>query len=220
MSFIKEYKNVIPRDLCESIIETLEEKCVMKPGELLGGVNTKIKKTSDFIITQDIINKNKHWLDVSDNISKIILEYVDKYIFEHIGTEIFRTNDKFKLLNYLGSPFLKGVYVSGPIFQKYNPGDYFKPHSDDNIGHNRRLIAVIIYLNDVKKEDGGSTRFYNGREIQPEVGKIAFFPATWNYLHQGTELKNGVKYIISSFIYSTEYKHFLNLNKSVQNNSQ
>jgi len=47
------------------------------------------------------------------------------------------------------------------------------------------------------------------------VGKIAFFPATWNYIHQGTELKNGVKYIISSFIYSTEYEHFLKLNKSV-----
>lgn len=215
MSFIKEYKNVLPRDLCESIIQTLEEKCDMKPGELSGGVNTKLKKTSDFIITPDIINKNKYWGDVGDNISKIILEYLNKYILEHIGTEIFRTNDKFKLLHYLGDTFSKGVYVGGPIFQKYKPGDYFKPHSDDIIGQNRRLIAVIIYLNDVKKDDGGSTRFYNGREIQPEVGKIAFFPATWNYIHQGTELKNGVKYIISSFIYSTEYEHFLKLNKSV-----
>jgi hypothetical protein len=85
------------------------------------------------------------------------------------------------------------------MIQKYTPGGYFKPHVDDLPDGPRRMVAGIIYLNDVDVRNGGSTRFYNGREIQPEMGKIVLFPSTWTYLHQGTELKNGLKYIITTF---------------------
>jgi hypothetical protein len=211
MSFIKEYKDAVPHDVCESVIRMLEENCDMKPGRLLSGVNPKIKKSLDFKLTQDIINNNRCWHDIDRNITKIIRNYLNKYLYDHVGAEIFRTTDKFRLSEYLGPCFKDGVYLGGLQFQKYIPGYYFKPHTDDTISDLRPLIAVIVYLNDVKKSDGGSTRFYNGREVQPETGKIVFFPSTWNYLHQGTELKNGTKYIITSFIYSVEYDKFIKL---------
>lgn len=213
MSFIKEYRNAIPPDLCENIIKKLEEENVMQSGKVNNGkLNDATKKTYDFCLgynhNHDKIDA-KYWETTNKTIESFIGEYLNKYIYEYIGPEIFRTDDKERLISYLGYNFYPGLLTTKYIYQKYTPGCYFRPHTDDIIGEQKRVIAIIIYLNDVDPKNGGSTRFYNGREVQPETGKILFFPSTWNYLHQGSEIKNGVKYIISSFACSIEYENFL-----------
>merc|ERR1712187_435919 len=55
-------------------------------------------------------------------------------------------------------------------------------------GGGQRLVQCLVYLNDVPKKDGGSTKFHhetlNGLEVQPKKGSaLVFFPA----FEDGTE---------------------------------
>ena len=201
MAFIKEYKNVLSKSLCDEIIQKFEEDEDRRPGELGGNnVNLNFKKTTDVTLSRKKIEKDKHWQTLETKINNCIGIYVKKYLYEHVGGEILgrKLTDK-NFVNSLGIHFKDGVIISRLLIQKYTPGGYFKPHSDDS-PYVKNLLAIIIYLNDVNSNiDGGSTRFYNGREIKPETGKMLIFPSTWTYIHQGTELKRGVKYIISTF---------------------
>lgn len=202
MAFIKEYENAIPKSLCASIIKKLENDEEMKPGETGEGVNTCIKNTSDFSINDKVMKSDEFWKVTEKILYQTIQRYLEKYIFEHIGPGVFNLKNPHTIYSILQHVFNENMIYTEFQIQKYTPGCYFKPHIDDTLKPCRRMVAVIIYLNDVDPSDGGSTRFYNGREVTPEAGKLLFFPSTWTYLHQGTELKKGVKYIITSFFCS------------------
>ena len=91
-------------------------------------------------------------------------------------------------------------------FLKYLPGEYFKPHEDgyyirpDN--SEISYITVQIYLNDLKEEDGGATTFikdtynkiYQDYSVIPKVGRVLLFEHELE--HEGSILKNGLKYCI------------------------
>jgi len=98
---------------------------------------------------------------------------------------------------------------------KYEPGDFYKSHYDNccfreckqNI--NKRIRTVIVYLtNDF---EGGETQFENlNMSFKPNVGDAVVFD-TYNLfgrcstraLHQGLEVKNGVKYICNFWFRSS-----------------
>jgi hypothetical protein len=200
MSFIKEYKNVIPPLLCSFIIDKLEEEQLMGEGRLGDGrVDHNIKKCFDYKISDEIVQNSEFWKETNTFLMDLFAKYMQKYLLEYVGPEIFQLKSIEQTKQRLNSVFHGDLKISGMQIQKYIPGCYFKPHVDDIPLGPRRMVAGILYLNDVDVKDGGSTRFYNGREIQPEIGKIVLFPSTWTYLHQGTELKNGLKYIITTF---------------------
>mgnify|MGYP003310952385 CR=1 FL=1 len=57
-----------------------------------------------------------------------------------------------------------------------------------------------VYLNDVKKEDGGSTDFdYYKIKVNPERGKTLIWPAEWTHAHKGNIINSGSKYIITKW---------------------
>mgnify|MGYP001174229158 FL=1 len=204
MAYIKEYINAIPETLCKEIISKFEVDTDKHTGKCGDRVNLLHKKTTDLMVTQEKIENDEQWANIETKITDKIGKYLEKYIFEHIAGEIFNKKGKDdcrEITKILGLEFKGGLRMNGYKIQKYVPGGYFHPHSDDT-PYTKRLIAVLIYLNDVNSEDGGSTRFYNGRDIKPEIGKIVFFPSTWSYVHEGTELKRGVKYVISNFVES------------------
>jgi hypothetical protein len=98
-----------------------------------------------------------------------------------------------------GIGYLDPGFVSHPQIQRTDKGGHFDWHSDysDPI----RWLAVIIYLNDIDEENGGSTEFNSGRKVQPERGKVIIFPVTYLHLHKGNTILNGPsKYIITTFI--------------------
>merc|ERR1712194_243522 len=95
---------------------------------------------------------------------------------------------------------------------KYLPGDRFQGHCDTAYSpeHNQDLsmFTVNVYLNDV--EDGGSTRFYFGKDavkekepnfsVAPKAGLCLLFrqPPGQEYYHDGEQLGSGLKYLIRS----------------------
>ena len=102
-----------------------------------------------------------------------------------------------------GIRYLDMGYPTIPQIQRTDKGGHFDWHSDyiDPI----RWLAVILYLNDIDEENGGSTEFNSGRKVQPERGKVIIFPVTHLHLHKGNTILNGPsKYIITIFIVNSD----------------
>jgi len=87
--------------------------------------------------------------------------------------------------------------------KRYNKGDSFRPHVDvGDLNSSRRFLAFLFYLNDDFK--GGGTQFstpidfYYNRPLQ---GNCLMFPPTWQYPHEGMEITEGTKYIMSTYLH-------------------
>ena len=112
------------------------------------GVNEKIKKTTDIIISPTNLKDPKYFL-FNDYFKKLYECFVDyKKQYEFINT------------------FLKKAHIGNFNIQKYSSGDHFSQlHSErTGISNLHRIFAWMTYLNDV--EDGGTTDFdYYGIKI-------------------------------------------------------
>ena len=179
---IFEMRNVFTSEQCQLFIDYHEQSPNKLAGALLGGVH-KVKKSTDVRI--DIYDK--HGLDLiqiyKDGIQKVSTEYT-----KHLND----INKDGRL-----SSLMVGD-LSGPQIQRTSKGGFFHWHSDYN---KERMLAIIIYLNDIDEENGGSTEFNSGRKVQPETGKVLVFPTSQLHLHRGnTILNEHSKYIISAFV--------------------
>jgi prolyl 4-hydroxylase len=116
-----------------------------------------------------------------------------------------------RISEYLNIPLEKGECLQG---QLYEVGQYFKPHHDyfhDGISYDynclssgNRTNTLIIYLND--NIDGGETNFpVLEKKIIPRTGKAVSWKNMQDgrgipeSIHEGCEVKNGKKYIITSW---------------------
>eukprot|EP01062_Namystynia_karyoxenos_P054596 TRINITY_DN4503_c0_g1_i1.p2 TRINITY_DN4503_c0_g1~~TRINITY_DN4503_c0_g1_i1.p2 ORF type:complete len:279 (+),score=88.96 TRINITY_DN4503_c0_g1_i1:84-839(+) len=92
---------------------------------------------------------------------------------------------------------------------KYSPGDQFDKHCDTSFwregpggAEEQSMYTVNVYLSG--GHDGGCTRFYESREgdvtvaVPPEPGVAVLFrqPPGANYLHDGEQLRSGIKYLL------------------------
>jgi collagen type III alpha len=83
-------------------------------------------------------------------------------------------------------------------------------------GGGQRLAQCLVYLNDVPKEDGGSTKFYhpsvNGLAVQPKKGSaLVFFPAfddateDARMMHAGeTYFGDGAKWTAGTWLHESD----------------
>jgi Rps23 Pro-64 3,4-dihydroxylase Tpa1-like proline 4-hydroxylase len=189
MEYVYVVKNVVPRDLCEKIIEKFERDPNKNKGKLAyDNINYDLKKTIDLQYDHE---NDPEWKSINGKLEEYLqtafYEYT-KYLYEKVTPNLVFDN----LIRI-------ETVRTGFQIQKYNVGDYFDWHIDD-LKEKKRLMAYIIYFNTLKKEDGGYTEFFNSKKIQPVAGNILFFPATWTYPHRGAPLKDKVKYIATGFI--------------------
>jgi len=190
MEYIYEAHNIVPRALCEEIIEKFEndpDKSAggIGVGKIGGKVIEKFKKTIDLKVYT-----KPEWKMINDQIEIHLVSGIKKY-FEYLFHNAFHGDDH----NILEKMFGDNIAITNFQVQRYKVGDYIRWHVDDKPG-DKRLLAFIIYFND--NESG--TEFINGKNIKPECGKILFFPSTWTYPHRGQEVEKGVKYIMTGFI--------------------
>ena len=198
MSLIQEIRNVIPSDICKEIINRFEQSDEKFKGETTNGVDLEIKKSTDLKIS----TVNKPWSKIDTYVSEKMMDMVIKYI-KHLSSNVYKFSDNNKFFNVFGDYFGRDLTMSGLQIQKYEPGDYFKPHIDSGGITDTRLLALILYLNTLDENQGGETWFYNHQKIRPEEGKLLIFPCTWTYLHEGKQINKGYKYIITCFIHTT-----------------
>lgn len=117
---------------------------------------------------------------------------------------------KKRISKRLGFNLDQGEAIQG---QLYEPGQYFKAHNDffqgdSYINHclasGNRIHTFMVYLN--IPEEGGETDFPEFKlKVKPKIGKAISWPNMQGnktlpeMLHEGTEVKKGKKYIITSW---------------------
>ena len=179
---IFENKDVFTHEFCSKVIEKFEQSPNKTIGETSHGRRLETKQTLDLNMCKDYTNE--FYIK--------IYEQIDKYL-EHVKK--IDHNDELRRI-------IKSSIISIPRISKTTKGGYYDWHSDFDPFEKsvNRVLAIIVYLNNVDEDDGGSTEFNSGKKIQPEIGKILIFPADWFHLHRGNMVKKNVKYIVATFL--------------------
>jgi len=174
--FIGVYENVVPKDMCNQIINK--------------GNKLPIGKREE-IYTDKLFAKDLAWNFTYDN-NKDIYIYVQKLLAETIFPLYYAKYDIVKQLGLFHFPYIK--------FQKTLPAEgYHVWHCEnDKWDVKHRLGVFSIYLNDV--EEGGETEFlYQSLRIKPTQGTVCIFPAGYTHTHRGNPPLTGEKYIITGW---------------------
>lgn len=200
--FIYINNNSISSQLSNDIIQLFEDfKNVHKKGTTLGGVDDKIKKTTDYVIP---LIPDQKWEKIQTFLTKELNKNISKYLdsLNNIVDPINNYDANFKILH---SNFLQ---YDEFMIQKYDKldGKYIY-HNDAFIDFDKnryRVFTYIWYLNTIT--EGGETVFWDVYKIKPEAGKLVLFPACWTFPHTGKMPISDNKYIITGWIYVNENK--------------
>ena len=180
-SFIFERPNTIPADWCEEMIRRFEAHPEQQRKGVVGQQGSEdsgIKRTMDLVVSD-----KEEWKDV------------DQLFFRCMAAAMNEFKHSF--------PFFAGPFKDmGYQIQRYQPGEFYHWHIDGGSHQfaSRQLVA-LWYLNDVPEGAGGRTQFlYQDVSVRPEQGKMVLFPPFWTHEHRSETLKEGVKYIATTWV--------------------
>lgn len=186
--FIWVKENSLDSDFCQHLIDKFLSDNRRHPGIVGSGVvDPKIKQSNDLNITGI-----DGWEDEDIKLTRILFKTLDEYL-EHLRS--MNCGEYMRPFPRQESPIDDGHQI-----QETLPGGFFDWHHDFNYGRRRqnRSLTYIWYLNDVHED--GYTEFFDGTRIQPQTGKLIFFPATWTHVHRGVAPKTEKKYICTGWL--------------------
>lgn len=182
--YIQEIPNFLTLEECNQILQISTNKLI----------DSKVYSPSADLVDEKVRISKQTWLN--DNNHPLILD-LSKRIAKITGTRL-TDQEELQVVNY-------------------HPGGFYKPHYDAcnrkvenctrlNGTRGPRYITFIIYLNN--DFEGGETYFPNiNKSIVPEMGKAAIFynvnlngDVLVNSLHEGRDVKKGVKWIANKWI--------------------
>ena len=188
--YVKVYDNVLSHQTCEHIIRRFELS-----GRKTDGFSATVDGLKDNGWKRNMeihISSEPEFKDIDQLIFKTLSLYATKYISE--------MNSMFGEEPMLSEKF----YDTGYLVKRYDVNNgWFNWHHDscvEDSGSAYRIAGIIFYLNNVFH--GGKTEFSFGTSIKPVTGRLAIFPATWQFMHKGAIPISNKKYIITSFLYS------------------
>ena len=182
----------LSKDFCNQVINKFETDPYRKAGEVDQNnprIDKNLKITIDTTITHNIA-----WREEDEVLYKALGNALYEYEIHLQKT----SSGKWNLHPSDGYQ----VKDTGYMVQKYEPNGFYNWHHDWCMNEGwSRIYTYIWYINTIKEEDGGWTEFIDGTRIQPKVGSILLFPATWTYVHRGYTTKVP-KYIVTGWIYA------------------
>ncbi|MDX1718458.1 MAG: 2OG-Fe(II) oxygenase [Anderseniella sp.] len=179
-TFIFEKQRALALDICAEMIRRFEaSEADQYPGRIGQTVQEEqsIKRSTDLVVSG-----KEHWRDI------------DRELFRSLGMAIREFREAY--------PFFRGPFKdSGYAIQRTNPGEFYHWHIDGGSHEfSQRQLVAVWYLNDVEGP-GGETEFsYQQVKIRPEAGKLLLFPPFWTHEHRGVTLREGVKYIATTWV--------------------
>ena len=119
---------------------------------------------------------------------------VDQIFFRCMGAALAEIRETF--------PFFKGPFKDmGYQIQRYHPGEFYHWHIDGGSHEfSQRQLVALWYLNDVPGPGGETEFLYQDVSIRPERGKMVLFPPFWTHEHRSATLREGVKYIATTWV--------------------
>jgi len=182
----------LSQNFCNQVINKFETDPYRKAGEVDQNnprIDKNLKVTIDTTITHNIA-----WREEDEVLYKALGNALYEYEIHLQKT----SSGKWNLHPSDGYQ----VKDTGYMVQKYEPNGFYNWHHDWCMNEGwSRIYTYIWYINTIKEEDGGWTEFIDGTRIQPKVGSILLFPATWTYVHRGYTTKVP-KYIVTGWIYA------------------
>lgn len=204
-NLVQIYKNFIPKEYCDKIIDAFEKDPNTQAGISGAGINHNIKKSTDLMIASRL--DSPVWNEIYHYINEALLhacvDYVGKFPMmsrtakHETEMSLVRTvNAKLASISN-GRPHMQMQrYIGGEGFYAWHRENY-----SDEPGMAKREMFYILYLNDV--EAAGETEFlFNPQKVKPEAGTMILAPAFWTHTHRGNPLSdpNAKKYIITGWI--------------------
>lgn len=193
--YIYVWDKEIPEETCEKIITKFEKNIDESVQGIIGsGVDLNVKNSRDICISDRLAT----W-EEEDKLFYGVINDAGASYFQHLNQSsnytYFTTDEK-----HIFKPITEEIIDSGYQIQKTDPGKGYIWHHDFTY-HNDliRTLTFILYLNTVEE---GWTQFYNGDQISPRAGRVAIFPATWTYLHQGYPPKQ-TKYLMTGWLHAS-----------------
>jgi hypothetical protein len=180
LSLIFERPLALPPGFCDAAIERFEAHPEHQYAGRVGQLRTQapdIKRTTDLVVSN-----NPEWRDA------------DRVFFASLAAAIKEFREAY--------PFFKGPFKDeGYQIQRYLPGEYYHWHVDSGSHElSQRQLVALWYLNDVPGP-GGETEFLHQQvSVRPERGKLVLFPPFWTHEHRAGVLREGVKYIATTWV--------------------
>ena len=170
-TFIRSYYNVLDLDFIDYLISYADNKNLYR--------KRKSKRVSDSQIPLEAFFKDLS-MEVDNRMIMMLSQYFEE--FPHLISG-------------------DSEWVSGAtILQKTNPTEGYHEFHYENGGwdEQKRLLAWMIYLNDVEK--GGETEFlYQKMRIKPQKNVALIWPASFTHIHRGLTPISGTKYILTGW---------------------
>jgi len=179
-SFIFERPSALPPAFCDEVIRRFEANPQQQYEGRVGQMRTKdrsVKATTDLVVS----NK-EDWKDV------------DQMLFRSLAAALREFRETF---SYFKGPF-KDI---GYQVQRYRPGEFYHWHIDGGSHElSQRQLVALWYLNDVPGPGGETEFLFQEVSIKPRQGTLVLFPPFWTHEHRSAELKEGVKYIATTWV--------------------
>ena len=174
--FVKQY-NVVSPEACVALINVFEES---KPFRVLR--NNEVMNFTE-------LNVNENYPELLDLLVSYTMATAARYLNDlHDYKDFFKLDalEEFRIKRYTSNSLFTGP-------------QQFRTHVDvGDPASSKRQLAFLFYLND--NFEGGETEFDHGL-IKPKEGDILVFPPTWQYPHAGLPVKDGTKYIMSTYLH-------------------
>jgi hypothetical protein len=184
--FVGIYDNFMSAEFCQAIIDRFAY------AEANGYTQTrKVAEKASSVEKQDTA------LFTADSIDGDLVHQQNRTFLQEFWAEAYPAYvDKYGILNNFETHRVYHTKV-----QRTRPSEgYHVWHCEDSSReYNSRIMAYILYLNDIA--EGGETEFlYYGKRIKPETGKLVLFPAGYTHAHRGNPPLNETKYILTGWV--------------------
>ena len=178
--FIRTYDKVLTRQLYDNVVSICDEK---KAFEIPRSVNRKQEHVNDMQLLLEPI-----YPEVARQITELVMHrMVIPYFAEFPASR------------------MEGKWTSGStLYQKTEPtGGYHVLHAEATGWYNStRVLAWMIYLNDLLDEDdGGETEFlYQSRRVKPKKNLGVVWPGGITHMHRGNPPLKKTKKILTGWV--------------------
>ena len=195
MNFIEMYDNTLTAEDCKFIIGYMNGNDVVRYPD---GTNNICRPgtSGDSAVNPSVKDSIDRRMVFGYTSNSSAANRVNDIVYDALGKCINDYKEKFPELDGLSKWQL---YVSYNIQKYKKSGGYFKlhcenSHHDDNDVAYKRVLAWMVYLNNVT--DGGGTYFSNyDLTINAVEGRMVIWPAYWTHQHKGMVSHTQEKYI-------------------------
>lgn len=186
--FIMEYDNAFPKDFCEEAIKYYQS---MKDS---GFVENRVQIQN---MKRHIMDDDNTGLDAFRTVEFPQSRGLSGFFLDKFWKEIYPAYvEKYSIIQDSETHTVRGLKLQRTqVGQGYHSWHY----ETCSRGSTNRILAFILYLNDV--EEGGETEFlYYPKRIKPEAGKLIMFPSAFTHTHRGNQPLSGDKYILTNWV--------------------